>query len=89
MYAVEPVARQFNFVELKTCPAHENDYVGQQINKLQVPLYVKEYLIYHMDSDCMFRETTDLRHYLRDGMPLLRYRTYDELHRGGFHVAWQ
>ena len=88
-YAVRPVVEKFDFVSLKICPAYPNDYIGQQITKLRSHLYVPEDLIYHMDSDCMFRDNTDLSYYLVDGLPILQYRFYDELYRLAAFVPWQ
>lgn len=88
-YAVRPIVEKFDFVSLKICPAYPNDYIGQQITKLRSHLYVQDDLIYHMDSDCMFRDDTDLSYYLIDGLPILQYRSYDELYRLGAFVPWQ
>ena len=79
----------FDFARLVLCEPYANDYIGQQITKLMSHTFVAEDVIFHVDSDCIFFEPTDLSRYMDGDVPLLFHRSYDSLYRRFVAIPWQ
>jgi hypothetical protein len=55
------------------CPEYANDYLGQQVDKLNADLVTDASLIVHVDSDCIFRRPCSLPLLLTTGgRPIMR-----------------
>lgn len=62
-----------------TCPVYANDYIGQQISKLNAHTYCKGDYILFTDSDCIFTEPFTPDDFMRDGKPLLLKTHYSKV----------
>lgn len=63
-------------VRLRTCRDHRDDYLGQQITKLNADLHTDADIIVHLDSDQVFVAPCDLRARLFDsGRPRVSFDT--------------
>lgn len=73
-----------------SCPRFREDYIGQQVAKLQAHRHVRGDYVFFVDSDVIFLPGADVRDFLHDGRPLIgkvRYTTLALLGEGG--VKWQ
>jgi glycosyltransferase involved in cell wall biosynthesis len=73
-----------------SCPRFREDYVGQQVAKLQAHRHVRGDYVFFVDSDVIFLPGADVRDFLHDGKPLIekvRYTTLARLGEGA--VKWQ
>lgn len=77
-----------NDVNLKICQDFDNDYIGQQITKLNAPDFVSEDYVMHFDADCIFTSEVSVEHYFEAGLPLSFYRTYESLRDDGVELPW-
>lgn len=69
-----------------TCPVYENDYIGQQISKLNAHRYCNGDYILFTDSDCIFTEPFTPDDFMRDGKPILLKTHYSKV---GDAIAFQ
>ena len=67
-------------------PDYADDYLGQQVTKLQADLLVDADLIMHVDADCIFTRATQPQDLTPGGRPLVLMRPIAEL---GRHYPWQ
>lgn len=58
------------------CPAWKDDYIGQQVAKLQAHRAAKGDLILFVDSDLVFLPGADVRDLLKDGKPVIGKERY-------------
>jgi hypothetical protein len=60
-------------VTVLACPEYSNDYLGQQVDKLNADLVTDASLIAHIDSDCIFSRPCSLPTLMtRSGRPIMR-----------------
>ncbi len=69
-----------------TCPVYADDYIGQQVSKLNAHKYCNGDLILFTDSDCVFTEPFKPEDFMRDGKPLLLKTHYSKV---GDAIAFQ
>jgi hypothetical protein len=70
-----------------TCPEYENDYLGQQVDKLNGDLFTDASFIAHVDSDCFFHRPCCLPALLmRNGQPVVRFHRQS---RRTAHDGWR
>ena len=62
-----------------TCPVYQNDYIGQQISKLNAHKYCKGDYILFTDSDCIFTEPFTPEDFMRGGKPILLKTLYSKV----------
>lgn len=67
-------------------PVFSDDYLGQQVTKLQSDLFVEADLIMHVDADCIFTRATQPQDLAPGGRPLVLTRPIAEL---GRHYPWR
>ena len=73
-----------------SCPLFREDYVGQQVAKLQAHRHVRGDYVFFVDSDVIFLPSADVRDFLEDGVPLIRKVRYATLARQAeAEVKWQ
>jgi glycosyltransferase involved in cell wall biosynthesis len=73
-----------------SCPRFREDYVGQQVAKLQAHRHVRGDFVFFVDSDVIFLPGADVRDFFEDGMPLIGKASYAALaRRGEPAVKWQ
>jgi hypothetical protein len=62
-----------------TCPAYDDDYIGQQISKLQAHRHVRGDYVLFVDSDVVFHPGAHVSAYFRDGKPVVLKESYARL----------
>jgi hypothetical protein len=67
-------------------PTYADDYLGQQVTKLNADLYTAAAFIAHVDADCIFVRSTRPEDLAPDGRPRLATRPIAEL---GRHYPWR
>lgn len=73
-------------VRLVYGPSYADDYLGQQVTKLQADLYVEADHIVHADADCIFTRATRPHDLAPGGRPRVVTRPIIEL---GRHYPWR
>jgi Family of unknown function (DUF6492) len=58
---------------LEACADVPDDYLGQQVTKLEADLYTACDFVCHVDSDCVFHRPTHPEDLVREGRPLVRF----------------
>lgn len=69
-----------------TCPVFKNDYLGQQITKLNAWQYTDAEYILFVDSDCCFTEPFTPEDFMEDGKPLIYKTHYSKV---GDAICWK
>jgi hypothetical protein len=64
---------------LVTCEPFADDYIGQQVSKLQAHRHTLGKFVLFVDSDVVFRPGGSVLSYFADGKPVIRKERYDEL----------
>jgi glycosyltransferase involved in cell wall biosynthesis len=73
-----------------SCPRFREDYVGQQVAKLQAHRHVRGDYVFFVDSDVIFLPGADVRDFLEDGKPVIGKISYEALAlQGEPAVKWQ
>jgi glycosyltransferase involved in cell wall biosynthesis len=73
-----------------SCPRFREDYVGQQVAKLQAHRHVRGDYVLFVDSDVVFLPGADVRDFLDDGKPVIGKVRYEAMaRRGEAAVKWQ
>lgn len=73
-----------------SCPRFREDYVGQQVAKLQAHRHVRGDYVLFVDSDVVFLPGADVRDFMEDGKPMIEKIRYSALARAGDRaVKWQ
>lgn len=62
-----------------TCPIYTDDYVGQQITKLNSFKYTDADYMLFTDSDCIFTEDFNVQDYFKDGKPIIVKESYESI----------
>jgi hypothetical protein len=60
-------------------PNYKDDYIGQQISKLQSFRHIQNDFVLFVDSDLIFHKGADVARYFRDGKPVILKESYDLL----------
>ncbi len=68
------------------CKTYKEDYVGQQISKLDAYKHCKGEFILFVDSDVVFFEGADVRDYFQDNKPVILYDKYENV---GEAICWK
>jgi len=68
------------------CKTYKEDYVGQQISKLEAHKHCKGDYILFVDSDVVFYPDADARDYFQDNKPVILYDKYDNV---GEAICWK
>jgi hypothetical protein len=74
------------WVRLIYGPVYPDDYLGQQVTKLNADLLVEAEFIVHVDADCIFTRTTRPEDLAPGGRPRVITRPIAEL---GRHYPWR
>ena len=70
-----------------TCPVYKEDYLGQQVSKLQAYKYTDAEAIVFVDSDCCFKSPVDLSVELFEGeLPIVYKTVYEHV---GDAICWK
>lgn len=75
-----------------TCPAYSDDYIGQQISKLQAYRHVKGEFVLYVASDVVFSPGANVSAYFQDGKPVILKESYARLDSRHPHLdtrKWQ
>ena len=73
-----------------SCPRFREDYVGQQVAKLQAHRHVRGDYVLFVDSDVVFLPGADVGDFLDDGKPVIGKVRYEAMaRRGEAAVKWQ
>jgi len=78
--------KDFNFKNVVTCPVYKDDYLGQQVSKLNADLYCGSKYILYTDSDCIFTKPFDVSNLFIDGKPLIYKTRYEKV---GDAICWK
>lgn len=62
-----------------TCPTYTDDYIGQQVSKLQAHLHVRGEFILFVDSDLVFHPGAKVSDYFQDTKPVILKQSYTRL----------
>ena len=62
-----------------TCPVYADDYIGQQISKLQAHRHVRGELVLFVDSDLVFHPGAQVANYLQADKPVILKESYARL----------
>lgn len=73
-------------VRVEICPDYADDYLGQQLTKLQADHFTDADFVCHVDSDCIFTQPVSPDDLLDAGRPRIVMRSYASLDR---HWPWQ
>ncbi len=73
---------------LKSCPVYQNDYIGQQLTKLEAYKYTDADIITFWDSDVIAFNHLSPEDYIIDGKPIIYRTNYQEL-KGNQGYAWK
>lgn len=70
-----------------TCPVYPDDYLGQQVSKLNADVYCEgaDYILY-VDSDCVFLKPFDCSNLLREENPVIYKTNYSQV---GDAICWK
>ena len=69
-----------------TCKTYKQDYIGQQVSKLEAYRYCKGDYIFFVDSDVIFYNGADIRDYFQDNLPVILYDKYENV---GDAICWK
>ena len=73
-----------------TSPTFREDYVGQQVSKLQAHHHLNGDYVFFVDADVIFLPGADVASFLKDDRPIIEKRLYTSLARAGdAAVKWQ
>lgn len=62
-----------------TCPAYADDYIGQQVSKLQAHRHVLGEFVLFVDSDVVFHPKSHVTTFFQDGKPVILKESYARL----------
>ena len=69
-----------------TCPIYRDDYLGQEISKIQAHKWCKGDYILFVDSDVMFKPGAKVRDYFYEGKPIIMKADYNSV---GDAICWK
>ena len=65
--------------KISTCPDYKDDYLGQQITKLEADRYTDADFILFTDSDTLFTQPVTPKDFTREGKPLILKTKYEKV----------
>jgi len=65
--------------KVHTCPRYEEDYLGQQVTKLNADLYSGADFICHIDSDTVWLHDVSPNDFIHQGKAIMYYEPYDKI----------
>lgn len=68
------------------CKTYKDDYIGQQVSKLEAHKHCKGDYILFIDSDVVFYQGADVRDYFHDNKPVILYDKYENV---GEAICWK
>jgi len=68
------------------CKTYKDDYIGQQVSKLEAYKHCKGNYILFVDSDVVFYPGADVRDYFYDNKPVILYDKYENV---GEAICWK
>ena len=74
--------------KIVTCPVYKNDYIGQQISKLQAFKYTDAEYIMFLDSDCLMTKKFCPEEYAIFGKPIILKEAYSKF-EGQDVMCWK
>ncbi|SMF43084.1 hypothetical protein SAMN02982917_2184 [Azospirillum oryzae] len=86
---VSAVTKSTGFDSPILCNHLSNDFIGQQITKLNADKYCKYDYICHIDSDCIFVRETNPSDLFLEGRPLMLMAPYNYFYGARHNVPWQ
>ena len=69
-----------------TCKVYQDDYIGQQISKLEAYRYCKNEFILFVDSDVVFFEGSDVNDYFQNNKPVILKDKWENV---GEAICWK
>lgn len=72
--------------KIVVCKSHRDDYIFQQVSKLESYKYCKGDYILFVDSDVVFYKGADVRDYFHENMPVILYDKYENV---GEAICWK
>lgn len=73
--------------KIVTCPVYNEDYLGQQVSKIQAYKYTDAEAIIFIDSDCCFNKYVNLQSELfQEGKPIVYKTMYEKV---GEAICWK
>lgn len=76
----------FNLPKVIACPIYKDDYLGQQISKLNADIYCESEYVLYVDSDCVFTKPFDCNSLFFNGKPIVYKTHYDKV---GDAICWK
>ena len=73
---------ELNYLTLEKvhiCPRYEEDYLGQQVTKLNADLYSSADFICHIDSDTVWLHDISPNDFIHQGKAIMYYEPYDKI----------
>lgn len=80
--------KPFNLTQetIISCPVYADDYLGQQIDKLNADVYCDSEYILFVDSDCVFTKPFNCNDLLNEGNPVMYKTNYSKVGEG---ICWK
>lgn len=72
--------------KIVTCKSYKDDYIGQQISKLESYKYCKNELILFVDSDVIFKKGAKVNDFFDNNKPVILYDKYENV---GDAICWK
>lgn len=82
----ESLLSHLTYEKVVTCKIYRDDYLGQQISKLNAHLYCKNDYILFVDSDVVFKPNADVRDYFKNNKPIILKAKYETV---GGAICWK
>lgn len=76
----------FNLENIVTCPVYGDDYLGQQVSKLNADLYCGSEYVLFTDSDCIFTKPFNVKDLFFNGKPIIYKTRYEKV---GDAICWK
>jgi hypothetical protein len=82
----EPLLSHLTEEKVYTCKIQKDDYLFQQVTKLNAHLYCKGDYILYVDSDVIFKHNADVRDYFHNNKPVILKANYNSV---GGAICWK
>jgi len=78
--------KHLTYENIVTCNLYKDDYLGQQVSKLNAHKYCKGDYILYVDSDVIFKPFADVRDYFHNNKPIILKANYKSV---GKAICWK
>ena len=72
--------------KIVVCKTYKDDYIGQQVSKLEAYKHCKNEFVLFVDSDVVFFNGADVRDYFNENKPVIMYDKYENV---GEAICWK